>query len=271
MKPTSPNRPRRVASLASITLAAGLAALAPRAAHAETSEPSPPPPPSGASTSAPVAAPTATTSSASEVGVRVEGSASLGAGATSTTTRAAPPTPFASEAPRDPRGRVADTPSDVAEKEEDSLRSERLLQGFRLGYSYVANSTVPVQTFEGQSIAQRVGMRTPSSFLIGYEAFYRMAGHSWLNVILVGNVMIGGLEQSKFFPTANALLGFELRNSFQLGVGVNLAPLKETYAHTVFAAGWTPRVGNFYVPIHFFFVPDVDGNHRMGVTTGVTW
>ena len=80
-----------------------------------------------------------------------------------------------------------------------------------------------------------------------------------------------GLEQSKFWPSGNLLIGFEMRNSFQIGVGVNLTPLKESFAHTIFAAGWTPRAGAFYVPLHFFFVPDVDGNHRMGVTTGVTW
>ena len=33
----------------------------------------------------------------------------------------------------------------------------------------------------------------------------------------------------------------------------------------------TPRVGSFYVPLHAFFIPDVDGLHRTGVTTGVTW
>jgi hypothetical protein len=30
-------------------------------------------------------------------------------------------------------------------------------------------------------------------------------------------------------------------------------------------------VGSFYVPLHAFFIPDVDGLHRTGVTTGVTW
>jgi len=26
-----------------------------------------------------------------------------------------------------------------------------------------------------------------------------------------------------------------------------------------------------YTPVHAFFIPDVDGVHRMGVLTGVTW
>ena len=114
-------------------------------------------------------------------------------------------------------------------------------------------------------------MKAPHSFLLGYEVVVRMVGHSWLNVILVGNGLVAGLEQSKFLPTANGLIGFEFNNSFQVGAGVNLSPLKGQEAHTAFAAGWTPRVGNFYVPVHAFFVPDVDGNHRMGMLTGVTF
>jgi hypothetical protein len=217
------------------------------------------PPPTSSSSS--------TSSTSAGASIRVEGGVGVGASSTSGSVVGATPEPA-----RDPRDlRVSDTTSSGAPERPVDPGSERLLQGFRLGYSYVANSTVPSATFNGQSIADRVGMRTPSSFLIGYEAFYRMASHSWLNVILVGNVLVGGLEQSKFFPTANALLGFEFNNSFQVGVGINVVPLKESYAHTVFAAGWTPRVGAFYVPIHFFFVPDVDGYHRMGVTTGVTW
>ena len=57
----------------------------------------------------------------------------------------------------------------------------------------------------------------------------------------------------------------------QLGVGVNVTPVKEKPAHMLMAAGWTPRVGDFYTPLHVFFVPDVDGQHRTGITVGVNW
>jgi hypothetical protein len=148
---------------------------------------------------------------------------------------------------------------------------ERLLHGFRLGYGYVAEFDKPIKSLNGESLADRTHMRSPHNFLIGYEAFYRMVGHSWLNVILTGNVIVAGLEQSQFYPTGNVLLGFEFKNSFQIGTGANLAPLKDNVAHTIFAAGWTPKVGSFYTPVHAFFIPDVDGVHRMGVLTGVTW
>ena len=42
-------------------------------------------------------------------------------------------------------------------------------------------------------------------------------------------------------------------------------------AHIMFAAGWTPRLGEFYLPVHFFFVPDINGPHKMGATIGVNF
>jgi hypothetical protein len=148
---------------------------------------------------------------------------------------------------------------------------ETLLHGFRLGYGYVMNYDKPAIAFDGKSLQEVAGLRSPHHFLLGYEAVYRVVGHSWLNVLLLGNAMVAGLEQSKFLPSANLLIGFELKNTFQLGVGANLSPLKGSEAHTIIAAGWTPRVGTIYTPVHFFFIPDVDGVHRMGVTTGVTF
>jgi hypothetical protein len=147
----------------------------------------------------------------------------------------------------------------------------KLLHGFRIGYDVIMNYDKPVQAFDGQSLQQKTGMRSPNHFLLGYEAFYRMVGHSWLNVILVANANVSGLEEGNFFPSGNLLLGGEFNNSFQAGVGVHLEPLKGAESHVIIAAGWTPRVGTFYVPVHAFFIPDVDGVNRMGLTTGVTW
>ena len=146
-----------------------------------------------------------------------------------------------------------------------------LLHGFRLGYGYVMNYDRPTEAFEGKSLQEKVGLRSPHHFLLGYEVVYRVVGHAWLNVLLLGNAMVAGLEQSKVLPSANLLIGAELKNTFQIGVGANLSPLKGSEGHTIIAAGWTPRVGSIYTPVHFFFIPDVDGNHRMGITTGVTF
>ena len=147
----------------------------------------------------------------------------------------------------------------------------RILHGFRLGYAHVMNYDTPSENLGGVSIKDKLNLKSPNHFLIGYELVYRVVSHSWLNVVLIGNGMIAGMEQSKFLPTANLLIGAELANSFQIGVGGHLSPLKGNEAHTIIAAGWTPRVGSLYTPLHVFFVPDVEGFHRMGATVGVTF
>lgn len=166
-------------------------------------------------------------------------------------------------------GPAADRPAEAPRPKspDDSL----LLHGFRLGYGYVFNYEDPSAAFDDKSFRDRTGLRSPHHFLLGYEVVYRVVGHSWLNVLLMGNGMIAGLEQSKVLPSANLLIGAEIKNSFQVGIGANLSPLKGSEAHTIIAAGWTPRVGTIYTPVHAYFIPDVDGYHRMGFTTGVTF
>lgn len=149
------------------------------------------------------------------------------------------------------------------------VEHRRLLHGFRLGYLYVSHVDRPDES--GRNLVDRYGIRSPHQFLVGYEVTWRMIGHDWLNVLLVGNLLIAGIEQSRFFPSGNAILGFEMVESFQVGVGANLTPTREKAAHMLIASGWTPRVGDFYVPVHAFFVPDVDKHHRLGVTVGVNF
>jgi hypothetical protein len=108
-------------------------------------------------------------------------------------------------------------------------------------------------------------------FLIGYEGFYRIVGHSWLNVLMVGNVTVAGLEQSKFVPAVSGLLGFEFDRNFQLGVGVNLIPDPVAPSHMIVAAGFTPFVGGIQTALHVFYIPDTAGNGRMGATVGMNW
>lgn len=156
-------------------------------------------------------------------------------------------------------------------REAEGDLDRRLLHGFRLGYSFIANADQPAPHDPDQTVKESLGLASAHLFVVGYEAFYRMVGHDWLNVILVGNVSIAGLEQSTVLPRANGLLGFEFDESFQLGLGVNLTADEHKPTHMVAAAGWTPKVGDFYVPVHFHLIPDIDGNHRAGTTIGVNW
>lgn len=151
----------------------------------------------------------------------------------------------------------------------------RFLHGFRLGWTYLYNVDKMRLDDQGmrtvESLKDKYGIKSPNMMLLGYEGFYRVIGHSWLNVLMVGNVTVAGLEQSKFIPAASGLIGFEFNRSFQLGIGVNLTPDPHAPSHMIAAAGWTPYVGSIQTPIHFFFVPDTDGNHRMGATIGMTY
>jgi hypothetical protein len=150
--------------------------------------------------------------------------------------------------------------------------SKRWLHGFRIGAVYLFHKDRPVgEGDERMSLAERYELASPWMFAIGYEGMRRIVGHSWLNVILVGNVTVVGLEQSKFIPSGNGLVGFELDEAFQVGVGANFTPEEGKPLHMIAALGWTPKVGSFYMPIHFTVVPDVDGNHRLGTTIGVNW
>ena len=162
--------------------------------------------------------------------------------------------------------------SEAANEREPQQIEKRLLHGFRVGYNFIMNAKERGDgTLDVGPGSDQVKLKSPHSFVIGYEGFYRLVGHSWLNVLLVGNVSVAGLEQSTFIPSANGLLGFEFNESFQLGAGINVTPVKESLTHLVAAAGWTPKVGSFYVPLHFYFIPDKEGFHRTGATIGVTW
>jgi len=178
--------------------------------------------------------------------------------------------------------------SDQAQQDEGWVRppGQRFLHGVRIGWTYIMNFEEENRPGENtgdpmQSVKDKYGLKTPNMMLIGYEGMYRIVGHSWLNVVMVGNVTVAGLEQSKFIPAASGLIGAEFNESFQLGIGVNVTPDPDAPTHAIIAAGWTPRVGSIHTPVHFFFVPepgtkDMQGNYhpgnsRIGATVGVTW
>ena len=146
----------------------------------------------------------------------------------------------------------------------------RFFHGFRMGWLHISHYDKPTRD-NGMSLMQEFKLKSPDMFVLGYEGFYRIVGHSWLNVLMVGNVTVAGLEQSKFIPGASGLIGFEFEKSFQLGVGINLTPDPQSPSHMIAAAGWTPRVGSIQTPVHFFYIPDAAGNNRMGATLGMNW
>jgi hypothetical protein len=157
-----------------------------------------------------------------------------------------------------PAAKAKDGPVDFEDGEEPF---KRYYHGFRLGYTYV------------NGLDSDSPLKSPHLFVIGYEATQRIEGGDWLNVIVVENVSIAGLNQSLFIPSANGLVGFEIANQIQIGTGLNFNPFDPSgkIVHQIIAAGWTPEVGKMNVPVHFTVIPDADGDWRIGSTVGVNW
>ena len=169
---------------------------------------------------------------------------------------------------------VAPTDDDMGDDGWHRPAGKRFTSGFRLGGMYLSHYDSPTRmNSDGTmtSIKNELGLKSPYMFLIGYEGFYRVVGHSWLNVLMVGNVSVAGLDQSKFIPTGSGLIGFEFQRSFEIGVGVNLTPDPKAPSHMIIAGGWTPTVGSIQTPVHIFYIPDADGNSRTGATIGMNW
>jgi hypothetical protein len=181
------------------------------------------------------------------------------------------------EAPPAALPQPASAPTPASKPDDDGWHQpagQRFASGFRFGAMYIANYDKPNRLESDgtmKSIKDELGLKTPYMFLLGYEGFYRVIGHSWLNVLMVGNLSVAGLEQSKFVPVGSGLLGFEFDRSFEVGVGINLVPDTKSPSHVIVAAGWTPRIGSIQTPIHVFYVPDADGNSRSGATIGMNW
>ena len=103
--------------------------------------------------------------------------------------------------------------------------------GMRFGYNY-ANKADESDRLE-----------SPHMFAIGFEMQQTMDGDAWLDLLFIQNLTISGLDQSVLLPSANVLVGFEIKDALQLAVGANATivdPSDENhYFHLVSAIGWT--------------------------------
>lgn len=150
----------------------------------------------------------------------------------------------------------------VSAKEADGDIEWTKRQGVRLGYGYVNG-------------VEHTPLKNRSLFVMGYEMQQARNGGSWLEILFIQNISISGLDQSVFAPSASMLAGAEINKQIQIGVGPNFAPFDpsdgDNYFHLVGAIGATIPAGDFSVPFHCSFIPDVDGYWRLAVTTGVNW
>jgi hypothetical protein len=155
---------------------------------------------------------------------------------------------------------VPEAPEPITVRAPEDRPDQLVFHGFRVGYTYV-------------NIDEDSVLESPHLFVLGYEATYRALGGDWLDVVLIGNGSVAGINQSVFVPSANGLVGFAIKKQIEVGTGINWSPFDPSYryVHQVLAVGWTPPAGKFNVPIHVTWIPDVDGHWRLGSTIGVNW
>lgn len=177
----------------------------------------------------------------------------------------APPAEPAAPAPAPevaPVATPAEPPQTFSEKYANlKPASEHVVRhGVRIGYVYANNA-------EKSSI-----LDSPHLFAMGYEAEFRIASGGPMDVLIVPNIMLLGLNQGAIIPSANLLLGASFHDLLELGVGGNFAPSESNkVVHMVAAVAVTPSMGELQVPIAFSFIPDNDGDWRLGLTFGVNW
>ena len=76
--------------------------------------------------------------------------------------------------------------------------------------------------------------------------------------------LIGGLEQSRFIPSLNALIGIRGPKGFEFGIGPNLTPVS---ANVALAVGTSFRSGGVNFPLNLAVVPG-NGGVRISLLAG---
>lgn len=171
------------------------------------------------------------------------------------------PAPAPAAAPEAPVA-AAEPPQTFSEKYGKGKGAEDhvVRHGFRVGYVY-ANKGEDSPILDSGHL-----------FAMGYEAEFRIASGGSMDVIIVPNVILLGMNQGVVIPTVNALVGVSFNKFVELGVGGNLAPSDSgNIVHMVAAVAITPSMGTLQLPVAVSFVPDNDGYWRLGLTAGVNW
>ena len=94
--------------------------------------------------------------------------------------------------------------------------------GFRLGYAYYPDQQV---------------LDEPHLFVMGYELSQRLDGGSIIDVLIVQNLLVSGLNQSLFAPSANLLVGASIHDTLEIGVGPNLSLMPDVSTNMIAGVG----------------------------------
>ena len=131
-------------------------------------------------------------------------------------------------------------------------------RGIRIGYAYTNDERY---------------FSTPHMMVMGFEVSQELIGGEGLDVLFISNLSVSGINQSKLVPSLNFLVGVELADALQVGIGPSIGwtmPQGEAL-HMLAGAGWTVSAGEFEVPLHVGYIPDVSSRDRFIITTGVSF
>ena len=138
-----------------------------------------------------------------------------------------------------------------------------------------------IHLFHGARVGYVYSMEDPSlglsshNLAMGYEWYQVVDGGSNIDFLFVQNILAIGMNQGLIIPAGNALLGVEINERLQLGVGPNLN-LGELVTDgqaigMVAAAGVVLDSGDFNIPVHVSVIPRDGEVPRVALTTGINW
>ena len=112
-----------------------------------------------------------------------------------------------------------------------------------------------------------------SQFGVNIEQRIRLGG-TQSHFVFQEVVLLGGLDQNIYMPSASVLIGFRSRAGLEFGLGPNFSLTTNDGSvglgiTVVYAVGWTFSFQEVYVPVNFAIAPTPkDGRIRLTLLTG---
>ena len=73
------------------------------------------------------------------------------------------------------------------------------VSGFRMGYGYVATSDLP----------------SPHLMVLGWDHMQTLSTGTPIDVIIAGNISIGGMNQGVMLPSSHLIIGYQFNDALQ--------------------------------------------------------
>lgn len=157
-------------------------------------------------------------------------------------------------------GTAPPSPGPVVPGDEESAYDEIHLNGPRIGFT-ILSPAVLNKAREGSYLRNLNPFLTQFGWQFETRIFRLPNGTSGLLEIVP---LIGGLEQGKFIPSLNALVGIRGPRGFEFGVGPNLTPVS---ANVALAIGTSFHSNGINFPVNFAVVPG-NGGARFSLLVG---